>query len=204
MWFSTRLRIKWAGGALSLGLGLGLGLSAAWVNHSATAQPVSAAGVSSQAHPQLAGSVLRGQATLTFWGLRVYHARLWSRADFQADKADQQPVVLELEYLRDLKGRAIAERSLQEMQRAASLSEEKAQRWRSEMQRLFPDVKAGDRITGYHQAGQGAIFWHNDRLLGELADAEFARLFFGIWLAPTTSEPQMRLSLLGLNSVGPR
>jgi hypothetical protein len=34
--------------------------------------------------------------------------------------------------------------------------------------------------------------------VGEVRDATFARLFFGIWLSPRTSEPQLRAALLGL------
>jgi len=33
--------------------------------------------------------------------------------------------------------------------------------------------------------------------VGEVKDAEFARRFFGIWLAPSTSEPALRQTLLG-------
>jgi hypothetical protein len=152
------------------------------------------------AHPQLTGSRLQGEATLRYFGLRVYHARLWTQPEFRPNQIGEQPLVLELEYLRDLKGRAIAERSLQEMQRATRLTEAQAQRWLAEMQALFPDVKAGDRIAGLYQPGQGARFWHNTRAMGQVDDVQFARLFFGIWLAPTTSEPELRTRLLGLNT----
>lgn len=157
-----------------------------------------AASASAAGHPQLPGSRLLGQATLRYFGLRVYHAQLWTLPDFRAPQATEQALVLELEYLRDLKGAAIAERSLQEMRRAGPLTEAQGQRWLADMQRVFPDVKAGDRITGQHLPGQGARFWHNGRAVGQVEDAAFARLFFGIWLAPTTSEPDMRQALLGL------
>jgi hypothetical protein len=150
-------------------------------------------------HPQLAGSRLQGEATLRFWGLRIYTARLWALPTFNANPTPTQPLVLELEYLRDLKGSAIAERSLQEMKRAGTFTESQAQRWLADMQRIFPDVKSGDRLSGLHQPGQGAAFWYNGRPAGQIDDAEFARLFFAIWLAPTTSEPDMRQALLGLN-----
>jgi hypothetical protein len=181
MWCSTRWR---ADRACLLTLGLLL----------ATAQAI--------AHPQLPGSRLQGEATLRYFGLRVYHARLWTLPDFRVNQPADQPLVLELEYLRDLKGRAIAERSLQEMRRAGNTAEAQAQRWLAEMQRVFPDVKAGDRISGQHLPGQGARFWHNGRLAGEIDDAMFAKRFFGIWLAPTTSEPDMRLALLGQADAG--
>ena len=150
-------------------------------------------------HPQLPGSRLRGEASLRFFGMRIYHARLWVGPDFRADKPTEHPAVLELEYLRDFKGAAIAERSIQEMRRAGPLSEAQAQRWLSQMERTFPDIRAGDRLTGHFHPSRGASFWHNGRPTGQVADAHFARAFLGIWLASTTSEPAMRQALLGLN-----
>ena len=145
----------------------------------------------------LEGGRLTGQATMKFLGFSVYHARLWTRPGFDAQRLGEQALALELEYLREFRGSAIAERSLQEMRRAASIPAEQAQRWLGQMERIFPDVKSGDRLTGLHLPGEGASFWHNGRLAGRVADPQFARLFFGIWLSPTTSEPDLRLSLLG-------
>lgn len=154
------------------------------------------------AHPQLPGSRLQGEAPLRFWGMPVYHARLWALPGFNASRAGDEALVLELEYLRDFQGSAIAERSLQEMRRAGSFSAVQAQRWLAQMQRVFPDVKAGDRLAGHHQPGRGIRFWHNDRLAGHVDDAEFAQLFLGIWLAPSSSRPEMRHKLLGLHQPG--
>lgn len=208
MWSSTRWRAEpglhktvGRGPALALAvLLLMLSAGTALANTGPGPGTDSARPASGQAlgHPQLPGSRLLGQATLRYFGLRVYNAQLWTLPDFRVSQAAEQALVLELEYLRDLKGAAIAERSLQEMRRAGPLAEAQAQRWLAEMQRLFPDVKAGERITGQHLPGQGARFWHNGRAVGQIEDAAFARLFFGIWLAPTTSEPDMRQALLGL------
>jgi len=68
------------------------------------------------------------------------------------------------------------------------------------MTALFPDVRDRDRLTGVQLPGQGARFFFNGTLRGELADAEFARLFFGIWLSPRTSEPALRAALLEAGS----
>jgi hypothetical protein len=169
----------------------------AWAN-SPSAAPAVATAAASAGHPQLPGSRLSGQATLRFFGLQVYHARLWTPVTFQFDTLGPQPLVLELEYLRSLKGQAIAERSIQEMRRGGPFTDEQAARWQAEMARIFPDVKSGDRLTGVHKPGEGAAFWFNDQPVGLIADPVFSRLFFGIWLAPTTSEPAMRDTLLGL------
>lgn len=155
-------------------------------------------------HPWLPGSRLTGEASLRYWGLRIYNARLWTLPTLRADQAVEHPLVLELEYQRDLKGRAIAERSLTEMLRAGTVPEQQAQQWLAHMQRLFPDVKNGDRLTGQHHPGQGASFGLNGQPIGRVDDPEFTRRFFGIWLAPTTSQPDLRSALLGLSPANER
>lgn len=139
---------------------------------------------------------LQGQARLRVWGFEVYDASLWASPGFDAQRYEQHRFGLELSYLRSLKGRAIAERSIEEMRGIADITPEQATRWLAAMSALFPDVQRGDRITGVHVPGSGARFYLNDRLRGELADEAFSRIFFGIWLSPKTSQPAMRATLL--------
>jgi hypothetical protein len=146
---------------------------------------------------ELPDARLRGSGRLTFFGLHVYDARLWVREAFDAADFERQPFALELEYGRALYGRLIAERSLDEMRRLGEIDEEQGERWLAAMKRSFPDVAKGDRITGVHRPAEATRFFVNGTLRGELRDAEFARRFFGIWLAPQTSEPALRQSLLG-------
>ncbi len=145
---------------------------------------------------------LSGHATLRFLGLAVYDIRLWSAAPLSRDDIVQQPFGLELEYARDLAGDKIAQRSLDEMQRIGKPTVEQTQRWLATLKRLFPDVAAGDRLTGVNAAAGRTLFFHNARSLGSVEDADFGRLFFGIWLAPATSEPRLREQLLGLGTFG--
>ena len=83
------------------------------------------------------------------------------------------------------------------MKRSGAIADEKAQRWLELMKQTFPDVNKGDRITGVQRPQEAARFFFNSTLRGELRDADFTRRFFGIWLAPQTSEPRLRESLLG-------
>lgn len=205
MWCSTPSRAKPLPLTWLATLLLGICLSASAVTSTGAGSTAATQGLpGAAAHPQLTGSRLQGEATLRFIGLRIYHARLWALPDFRSDKLGEQPLLLELDYLRDFKGSAIAERSLQEMRRVGTVSEAQGQRWLEQMQRIFPDVKAGDRLTGQWLPGQGAAFWHNGRSIGRIPEAEFASLFFGIWLSPGTSEPDMRLALLGQGTGGRR
>jgi len=140
---------------------------------------------------------LIGQARLSVWGFKIYDARLWSQPGLNTRNFASHPMALELAYLRDFTAADIVERSIKEMRRNASVSAAQAQQWTVDMLRVFPHVKAGDRVLCLHRPGISASFWLNGRPVGEIADAEFARLFFGIWLSPQTSEPAMRLALLG-------
>ncbi|MDI1243794.1 MAG: chalcone isomerase family protein [Rhodoferax sp.] len=158
--------------------------------------PLWASSLPAELRVTLPTAALAGQAKLSFWGFEVYQASLWVAPGFTAAAYANHGFALELVYLRDFAGADIAKRSLAEMERQAPRRAEQAQRWGDQMQALFPDVKAGQRLTGIHQPGVGARFVFNGQPLGEISDPEFARLFFGIWLSPQTSEPKLRLALL--------
>lgn len=137
-----------------------------------------------------------GQTRLRVWGFQIYDARLWVAPGFRAQRFEQHGAALELTYLRAFAAADIAARSIAEMRRSADISVAQAAQWQQEMKRVFPDIKPGDRLLGLHMPGVGASFWFNSRPVGEIADPAFARLFFGIWLSPQTSEPAMRKALL--------
>ena len=138
----------------------------------------------------------QGKATFRVLGLTIYDVSLSTVAQFKASHYASVPLALELTYARSLSGQAIAERSLTEMRRAGSIDEVREAAWVASMRTAFPDVKAGDRLTGLHDGKGGVQFWFNGQHRHTLQDIEFARLFFGIWLAPTTSAPSLRERLL--------
>jgi hypothetical protein len=144
----------------------------------------------------LPGSRLCGAGRLAFLGLHIYDARLWTENDFSASLFVQQPFALELTYARSLAGKSIAERSLSEMQKLGSVDSGTGARWLADMDRTFPDVRKGDRITGVHRRSEPVAFYLNSQLRGSIEDPAFAPLFFGIWLSPATSEPRLRQALL--------
>ena len=144
----------------------------------------------------LAGARLVGQGTMRFLGFEVYRARLWAQPGFDADQYSAHPLALELTYQRNFTAEAIAKRSIEEMRRVGSFTQQQATRWQQALQAALPDVKPGDRLLGLYQPGTGAVFKMGGRVVGEVADAEFSRLFFGIWLSPQTSEPGLRQALI--------
>jgi hypothetical protein len=144
----------------------------------------------------LPAAALAGQAKMTVWGFDVYNATLWVTPGFVETAYEQHVFALELAYLRDFAGSDIARRSVSEMRRQKAIDPAVEARWENQMRAVFPDVKAGERLTGIHFPGVGAQFRAKGRLLGEIRDPEFARLFFGIWLSPQSSEPRLRQALL--------
>ena len=168
---------------------LAVGPAVAWATTAATPPTeISAA---------LPGALLQGQGRLRYFGLHIYDAALWSLAPVMPGNPLDAALALEMRYARALSGGSIADRSLDEMKRVGDFSRADGQRWLDAMKQAFPDVKAGDRITGVHRPGIGAAFFVNGRATAEVRDAQFAQLFFGVWLSPRTSQPALRAALLG-------
>jgi hypothetical protein len=137
-----------------------------------------------------------GTANMRFFGLAIYDAALWAPPGFSAQSYANVPFALELRYLRSLSGAAIAQRSLDEMRRGGALAQATETQWLSAMRATFPDVQSGDRITGLNEPQHGVRFYVNGQAKAAITDPAFGERFFGIWLAPWTSEPAIRLALL--------
>lgn len=147
-------------------------------------------------HQAVPGATLLGQGQMRFLGLRIYDARLWAGPQFEATDFGAHPLVLELSYHRAFAGAAIAERSIDEIERQGELTPAQAERWQKALAAVLPDVQPGERLTGLYQPGQGLRLWRGQQALGAIDDPELARRFFGIWLSPRTSEPGLRSALL--------
>jgi hypothetical protein len=129
---------------------------------------------------------------MRFWGFQVYDAACGSHPAF-GDGYAAHPLALELTYLRDFTARPSP--SAPSPRCAAGKLQRRAGAALEARCRLLPDVKPGDRLTGLYRPG-GVRVSTTAKPLGDVRDEEFARLFFGIWLSPHTSEPALRRQLL--------
>lgn len=139
---------------------------------------------------------LVGRTRLRVFGFRIYDAQLWVASGFSRAAPTDTAFVVDLTYLRALKGNEIAKRSLSEIQDQAALTSEQAERWLAFMAKTFPDVGDGDRLLGIHQADKTTRFVLNGKEIGRINEAAFGERFFAIWLSPKSSEPAMRDALL--------
>jgi hypothetical protein len=140
----------------------------------------------------IADARLSGSGRFTWYGFHVYDAALYAGGDLDAGEPAAQPFVLELRYARGL----IAEASRNEMVRLAAGTDAQRVAWHDAMTRLFPDVARGQRLAGVNLPGRGARFYLDGRFIGAIADPDFARAFFAIWLDERTQAPALRRALL--------
>lgn len=140
--------------------------------------------------PATAGLQRWGSGAFRRFGFLVYEATLWAGPQ----NPTVPPLALQLTYRRAIRGAAIAEASVAELSRL-NVAPSVLDLWEQRMQALFPDVAPGDTLLGAHR-GETASFFHNGRAIGEIAEPGFAGHFFGIWLDPRTSAPELRAALL--------
>ena len=136
---------------------------------------------------------MAGQGAFTWFGMKIYDARLWVG---DAGYAPGAPFALELRYARSLGGARIADASDDQMEKNGAGTPAQRATWLRKMRALFPDVKAGSTITGVFLADGGVRFHLDGKVLGTIAEPGFAAAFAGIWLGPATTAPRLRESLL--------
>jgi hypothetical protein len=161
------------------------------------AVPAQAVSIPAPVKNEINNARLAGQGSFRWFGFKIYDAQLWvGDRGYQADAPESAKFALSLTYARDLYGKHIARSSIDEIGKLGYGTGAQQATWLKQMEVLFPDVHKGTRISGVYLPDHGARFYLNGDLLGEIADTEFARAFFAIWLDPRTSAASLRDSLL--------
>lgn len=137
-----------------------------------------------------------GGGDLTWFGLRIYRATLWSASKpFDAT----QPYALQLHYYRSISRERLVGTSIDEIRRLSRtpIADATLKRWEALLMSAFVDVNEGDELTGVYLPGRGMQFYDRQRLLAELDDEALARAFFDIWLNPESRDKKLRQRLMG-------
>ncbi len=138
---------------------------------------------------------LVGQAHLTYMTLSVYNAYLYAP---RGKLTTERPLALKLNYLRSLKGKTIADISIEEIRDQGFNNEVTLAAWHNKMLAIFPDVQNGTELTGVLNEEGTTIFYKDGSEIGRISDPLFSKQFFSIWLGSKTSEPEMRKNLLNI------
>lgn len=141
------------------------------------------------------GAAVVGQGVLSYAFWDVYKATLFANNGVWDPN---KPFALSIEYYRTIKGKDIADRSVQEIRQQGFNNEVTLAAWNSQMKTIFPDVKKGTVLTAVYIPGQQTTFYNGADTIGIVKGDDFGQSFFGIWLAEKTSEPTLRRALLGL------
>jgi hypothetical protein len=140
------------------------------------------------------GLLLVGQARLSVMFWSVYDSRLFSSDGRYSE--GQRPLRLEIQYHRSVDASSLVRATSSEWQ-SQGMRHQNQEQWLDSLSRLWPDVEKGDVITITLDEGNRSSFYHNEDLLGAVADPEFGQQFIDIWLSPRTSRPELRRALLG-------
>jgi hypothetical protein len=141
-----------------------------------------------------------GEGVLTYLFWDIYRATLYAPGvRWSADA----PFVLTLSYMQDLKGRDIAKRTIAEIRDQGYADETRLANWLSSLEKLFPDVSDGDKLTAVRDALARTIFYNGKERIGMIDDPVFTVHFFDIWLGEKSSEPTLRRALLGAQGEHP-
>jgi hypothetical protein len=135
-----------------------------------------------------------GVGAVRFLVLTAYRASLWTDAPAWSMTA---PFALIIRYGMGFASGELGDRTIAEMKHVdPALSDAETARLRPQLARVFPAVKSGDRITALYVPGKPVVFFKNGVSTGSIRGRAFARDFFGIWLSPNTSDPDLRRDLL--------
>jgi hypothetical protein len=141
---------------------------------------------------------MQGTGALRFFGFKAYDASLWSTGVAKTNPLDGKSLfALEIVYKTSIKAEEIVNVSLIEMARLKKLTDLQIKTWTADMQRTFPSVVSGDRLTGVYLPKVGTRFFFNTRLIAEINDPAFGDAFFAIWLDEGTKRAELRRQLLG-------
>jgi hypothetical protein len=133
-----------------------------------------------------------GQGRLTYWGFTLYDARLY------ASKEPKGGIALDIQYLRKFEAKDLAKQTLDELKKLGVSDTQRAE-WVDPLTKAFKTVQVGDSITAIKKPQGSTHFFYNGQFVSEISGESFSQAFFGIWLHPKTSVPQLRKSLLGHN-----
>ena len=138
---------------------------------------------------------LRGKADLRWVGLLIYTAELWTVGQ---EDLYQKDLMLSIKYHRKLDSSDIVERSVEEMI-YVGVHADAANALRPKLAKIIPNVDEHTTINVVYRPKQGIVFYRNGQtLLGQIDSEIEGRNFLDIWLSPKTSQPKLRLKMLGI------
>jgi hypothetical protein len=134
--------------------------------------------------------------SILFWDL--YKSKLQTTSGKYPIECETDTLIYNINYLADISGKDLIERTVEQWQHLG-INPETYQVYLPVLENIWPDIEDGDTLS-LHVINNKSMFYFNNDFIGEIVQPEFSQLFLDIWLSKNTSEPELRLELLGVNN----
>jgi hypothetical protein len=131
--------------------------------------------------------------SILFWD--IYNSTLYTESGRFLHEITTQPLIFEIEYLKDITKNDLLERTIEQWQHL-KIPESQYSKFIPRLKVIWPDISSGDKLAMLVQNKQSVFFFNNLRV-GQIEQKEFSKLFLDIWLSPKTSQIELRKQLLG-------
>ena len=142
------------------------------------------------------GLIKLGEGKLRWFGFPIYTASLWSETGASLQDMYSQPVMLELDYDRDLSKEQIIKSTREEWKRVNMVYPEREAVWLESLANILPNISAGDRLSSRVTPAGETCFYLDGQKIGRVSDAKFGPAFLSIWLDSQTRSRSLRAKLL--------
>lgn len=159
------------------------------------ALPTWAAGKPAELDDYVQASAPYGSAKLKVFFMDVYTVQLWQDA---ASWSYDAPFALSIVYDMDFTRKQLVDESIKQVRRIHKPGDDVLADLRQNLNRLFPDVNEGDRITAIYVPKKEVVLFHNGQKTGSMSDARLLKPFMDIWMSEKTEYPAVRKRMLGI------
>jgi hypothetical protein len=138
---------------------------------------------------------------MNFLFIKACNGWLWAAPSRSMDA----PFAMEITYGMGFDTDNLTQRTIKEMKTVdPGLSDAEIARLTPELNKVYPPVKAGDRLVALYVPGKPVMFSHNGQPTGSIAGEAFARAFSASGCRPTPSRPHCVRNCSGWNRHFPR
>lgn len=140
-----------------------------------------------------------GVGTLTWFGVDIYEAALWTPDGTFGDSFDEEPVAFTLSYRRSFSRERLIDITRTAWRELQLANDDQERRWARALDAIWVDVRRGSSMTTLVLPNGETRFYDAQRLLGRIDDPNFGPAFLRIWLdqrVANTALGRLRIDLL--------
>jgi len=139
---------------------------------------------------------LRAVARFSYYFFKVYDGGLYYPPGNEEISLGQQPIKLELVYLRDIEREDLIQPSIDYLKKHLPNKFDSLAERLATINKEYQSVQAGDRYALEFFPGRGTTLYFNGEKKVNIEGGDFAEAYFGIWLSKNTEAGSFRQNLL--------